>query len=224
MSHTATCHLDPDHTHDLPEIDQRSTAGLKAVGLSLGLLVSTAVAQAVVFAMSGSAALLADLIHNLGDALTAVPVGIAFLLRSVKAERYAGMMVVVAILVSMAVAAVTAIDKLINRDAPDHLVALAIAGAIGVVGNAAAARVRTRAGKKLGSDALVADGHHARVDAIVSVGVVLSAGVVALGFPLADPLIALGITIMIAHIARDAWLTVCGREHEPGHRHKHPTK
>jgi cation diffusion facilitator family transporter len=187
-------------------------------------LVITAVAQAVVFALSGSAALLADLIHNVGDALTAVPVGIAFLLRSVKAERYAGMMVLVAILVSMAIAAVTAIDKLINRDAPDHLVALAIAGAIGVVGNAAAARVRTRAGKKLGSDALVADGHHARVDAIVSVGVILSAGVVAIGFPIADPLIALGITIMIAHIARDAWLTVSGRGHEPGHRHKHPTK
>lgn len=219
MSHTPTCHLDPAHTHDLAEIDQRSRAGLRAVGVSLGLLVITAAAQAVVFTFSGSAALLADLIHNLGDALTAVPVGIAFMLRSVKAERHAGVMVVVAILVSMAVAAVTAIDKLINREVPDHLVALAIAGAIGVVGNAAAARVRTRAGKKLSSDALVADGHHARVDAIVSVGVILSAGVVALGFPVADPIIALGITAMIGHIARDAWRTVRGDHDHLSHDH-----
>lgn len=214
MSHTVTCHLDPNHTHDLPEIEGRSKAGLQAVGLSLGLLLLTAVAQAVVFALSGSAALLADLIHNLGDALTAVPVGIAFLMHSAKAERSAGVMVVVAILVSMAVAAMTAIDKLINRDAPDHLLALAVAGAIGVLGNAAAARVRTRAGQKLGSAALVADGHHARIDAIVSVGVILSAGVVALGFPVADPIIALGITAMIGHIARDAWRTVRGHDHD----------
>lgn len=184
----------------------------------MAVLGLTAAVQAAVFVLSGSAALLADLIHNLGDALTAVPVGIAFLLRSVKAERAAGVLVVVAILVSMAVAAATAIDKLIGGEAPTELATLAVAGAVGVVGNAVAARIRTRAGRRLDSAALIADGHHARVDAIVSLGVILSAGVVALGFPIADPIIALAITAMIGHIARDAWRTVRGDEH---HHHHH---
>lgn len=165
--------------------------------------------------------MVADLIHNVGDALTAVPVGIAFWLRSANAERRAGVLVVVAILVSMAVAAVTAIDKLISRTAPDNLLTLALAGVVGVVGNALAARVRTRAGNRLDSPALVADGHHARVDAVVSAGVILSAGVVAMGFPIADPIIALVITAMIGHIALDAWHTVGGRDHHHGQEHGH---
>jgi divalent metal cation (Fe/Co/Zn/Cd) transporter len=191
--------------------------GLRAVGLSLGILVATAIAQAIVFLSSGSVALLADLIHNVGDALTALPVGVAFLLRSAKAERYAGWAVVLAIAVSMIVAGATAVDKLINPVTPDHLLVLALAGMIGVVGNGIAAGVRTRAGRKLRSSSLVADGHHAKVDALVSGGVVLTSALVGVGVPLADPIVALLITAMIGHVLVDAWRTVSGRER--GHTH-----
>ena len=191
--------------------------GLRAVGLSLGILVATAIAQAIVFLSSGSVALLADLIHNVGDALTALPVGVAFLLRSAKAERYAGWAVVLAIAVSMIVAGATAVDKLINPVTPDHLLVLALAGMIGVVGNGIAAGVRTRAGRKLRSPALVADGHHAKVDALVSGGVVLTSALVGVGVPLADPIVALLITAMIGHVLVDAWRTVSGRGR--GHTH-----
>src|SRR5680860_719471 len=121
MSHTPTCELEGPHSHATPSVDARMHSGLRAVSLSLGILIATAVAQGVVFLSSGSVALLADLIHNLGDALTAVPVGIAFLLRSARAEKYAGWAVVLAIAVSMIVAGATAVDKLINRETPDHL-------------------------------------------------------------------------------------------------------
>jgi cation diffusion facilitator family transporter len=191
--------------------------GLRAVSLSLGILVATAITQAIVFLSSGSVALLADLIHNVGDALTALPVGIAFLLRSAKAERYAGWAVVLAIAASMAVAGVTAVDKLINPKTPDHLLVLALAGIIGVVGNGIAAGVRTRAGRKLRSPALIADGHHAKVDALVSGGVVLASALVGVGVPLADPIVALLITAMIGHVLVDAWRTVSGRERDHTH-------
>ncbi|MQA99034.1 MAG: hypothetical protein GEU78_01865 [Actinobacteria bacterium] len=213
MSHTATCYLDPAHTHDEPELDARTREGLLAVGVSLAILGFTAIAQFLVFLASGSAALFADLVHNVGDALTAVPVGLAFLLRSQRAERYAGLMVVFAIAVSGVVAGGVAVDKLINGHTPDHLLVLAVAGAIGVVGNGIAARVRTRAGKKLNSPALVADGHHAKVDAVVSGGVALSSVLVGVGLPIADPLIALAITAMIGHITWEAWRTVHGHGH-----------
>ena len=155
--------------------------------------------------------------HNVGDALTALPVGIAFLLRSARAEKYAGWAVVLAIAVSMTVAGATAVHKLINRETPDHLLILALAGIIGVVGNEIAAQVRTRAGHKLGSPALIADGHHARVDALVSGGVVLASALIGVGVPLADPIVALLITVMIGHVLVDAWSTVTGRNH--GHSH-----
>jgi cation diffusion facilitator family transporter len=162
----------------------------------------------VIFVFSGSVALLADLIHNVGDALTAVPLGIAFLLRSPRAEGYAGLAVVGAIFVSACVAAYEAIDRLITPEAPDHLYALALAGVIGFGGNLVAAQVRTRAGRKLDSPALVADGDHARADALVSLGVVLSAAIVALGFEIGDPLIALVITAIILRITWQSWRTV----------------
>lgn len=213
MSHTATCDLDPNHTHDLPELDRRTRQGLRAVVSALGILAATAALQVAVYAASGSVALLADLIHNVGDGLTAVPIGIAFLLRSARAERSAGGTVGFAIAVSGVVAGVTAVDKLMDPQTPDNLEPLAMAGAIGFVGNAVAARVRSRAGERLGSAALIADGDHARVDASVSGGVVLSAILVGLGWPLADPLIALAITIMIGHIAWEAWETIRGDQH-----------
>lgn len=208
MSHTATCDLDPNHAHEKPDLDRRARRGVRAVGLSLGILGLTAAAQAAIFLFSGSVALLADLIHNVGDAVTAVPLGLAFVARSVKAERYSGMAVVVAIFVSGVVAGISAVEKLINPYTPRYLAVLAVAGAVGVVGNGVAARVRTRAGRELDSPALIADGHHAKVDALVSAGVVLSAAGVGLGFPVIDPLIALVITGVIGHIVWDAWKTV----------------
>ena len=202
-------HEDHGHAHGLvdPSI-KRSREGLRAVSISLLVLGVTAVAQAVIFVLSGSVALLADLIHNVGDALTAVPLGIAFLLRSPRAEGYAGLAVVGAIFVSACVAAYEAIDRLITPEALDHLYALALAGVIGFGGNLVAAWVRTRAGRKLDSPALVADGDHARADAIVSLGVVLSAAVVALGLEIGDPLIALVITAIILRITWQSWRTV----------------
>ena len=198
-----------DHSHGLvdPSI-KRSRDGLRAVAISLAVLGLAAGIQALIFVLTGSVALLADLVHNFGDALTAVPLGIAFVLRSDRAERYAGLAVVVAIFVSACVAAYEAVERLINPERPSHLVALALAGLVGFGGNMIAARVRTRAGRKLDSPALVADGNHARVDALVSLGVVLSAVVVALGFDAGDALIALAITAIILRITWQSWVTV----------------
>jgi cation diffusion facilitator family transporter len=199
--------LSHSHGHIDPSI-KRSRAGLRAVGLSLLVLGLAALAQGAIFVLSGSVALLADLIHNVGDALTAVPVGVAFLLRSERAENYAGLAVVLAIFISACVAAWQAIERLINPDAPEHLFALGLAGLVGFGGNLVAAVIRTRAGRRLNSAALVADGDHARVDAIVSLGVVLSAIGVALGAELADPVVALAITAIVLRITWQSWRTV----------------
>jgi cation diffusion facilitator family transporter len=204
-----------DHSHGLvdPSI-RRSRAGVRAVLWALAVLAATAAVQAAILVATGSIALLADLIHNVGDALTAVPLGIAFLMRSDRAERLAGLAVVAAIFVSAAVAGYEAVDRLINPHTPSHLAALALAGAAGFAGNWVAARIRTRAGRRLDSPALVADGAHARADAYVSLGVVASAVVVALGAPVADPLIGLAITLVILRITWQSWQTVRG-----GHAH-----
>ena len=207
-------HADHGHSHGLVHDSiKRSREGIRAVAFSLAVLGATAIAQTLIFVLSGSVALLADLIHNFGDALTAVPLGIAFFLRSARAERLAGLAVVAAIFVSACVAAVEAIERLINPNAPDHLLALAVAGAIGYGGNWVAARIRTRAGHRLDSAALIADGAHARADAYVSLGVVASAAAVALGAPLADPLIGLAITLVILRITWQSWGTVRGHDH-----------
>src|SRR6266540_1962222 len=202
------------HSHGLvdPSI-KRSRAGLRAVGVSLGVLGATAATQAAIYVATGSVALLADLIHNFGDALTAVPLGTAFLLRSPNAERYAGLGVVLAIFVSACIAAVFAIEKIISPHAPEHLLALGIAGAVGFLGNEVAAQVRLSAGRRLDSPALVADGYLARTDGFVSLGVMLSAVLVALGLPLADPIIAIVITAVILQITWQSWETVRGHEH-----------
>jgi divalent metal cation (Fe/Co/Zn/Cd) transporter len=200
-----------DHSHGLVhESIKRSREGIRAVSLSLAALGLTAIAQTVVFIASGSIALLADLIHNFGDALTAVPLGIAFALRSQVAERRAGLAVVVAIFISACVAGVEAVGRLIHPSAPTHLAALALAGGIGYAGNLIAARIRLSAGQKLDSPALIADGHHARADAYVSLAVIASAIVVALGAPVADPLIGLAITLVILRITWQSWATVRG--------------
>src|SRR3954465_5590919 len=132
---------DHGHSHGLVHDSiKRSREGIQAVLISLGVLGAAAVAQTLVFALSGSVALLADLVHNFGDALTAVPLGIAFWLRSERAEHGAGLFVVAAIFISACVAGFEAVRRLIDPTPPDHLWALAAAGAIGFVGNHIAAR------------------------------------------------------------------------------------
>jgi divalent metal cation (Fe/Co/Zn/Cd) transporter len=219
-SHRRGAHRDHDHDRDhhggehghshglVDDSIKRSREGIRAVSLSLGVLGLATVLQALVFAASGSVALLADMIHNGGDALTAVPLGIAFMLRSREAEGYAGLAVVAAISISALVGGFEALDRLIHPSTPADLWALAGAGVIGFLGNWTAAAIRTRAGSRLGSAALVADGNHARADAYVSLAVVASAAVVAVGAPIADPLIGLAITLVILRITWQSWRTV----------------
>jgi cation diffusion facilitator family transporter len=202
------------HSHGLVDRSLvRSREGLRAVGLSLAILGLAAVAQLVLFIATNSIALLADLIHNFGDAATAIPLGAAFALRSARAERWAGLAVVLAIFVSACVAGVEAVNRLVHPARPDALLVLAGAGLIGFAGNRLAARVRLRAGRRLDSPALIADGHHAEADAYVSLGVVASAAVVAAGFTAGDPLIGLLITAVILRITWQSWRTVRGSAH-----------
>jgi cation diffusion facilitator family transporter len=205
------------HSHGLIDASiKRSREGLRAVAVSLAVLALGACAQLVIFLASGSVALLADLIHNFGDASTAIPLAVAFAMRSARAERIAGLFVVLAIFVSACVAGVESISRLIHPHAPTHLAALAAAGLIGFGANWAAAIVRTRAGRRLDSPALIADGNHARADSYVSLAVVASALVVAIGLPIADPLIGLAITAIILKITWDSWQTVSGHDHSHG--------
>lgn len=199
------------HSHGLVDDSiKRSREGLRAVSLALLVLGLTAAVQVLVFLASGSVALLADLIHNFGDASTAIPLGVAFALRSARAERWTGLAVVIAIFASACVAGYEAIDRLIDPRPVEALGALAAAGALGFAGNWVAAIIRSRAGRRLDSPALVADGAHARADAYVSLAVVASAGAVGAGVQIADPLIGLGITLVILRITWDSWLTVRG--------------
>ncbi len=205
---------DHGHSHGLVHASiKRSREGLRAVVISLVVLAATAALQALVFALGGSVALLADLIHNGGDALTAVPLGAAFLLRSFRAERWAGYFVVATIFASACVAFAESVDRLFNPEALTHLWALAGAGVVGFLGNEAAAWVRLRAGRRLDSPALLADGLHARTDGILSLAVVASAAFVALGVSIADPLIGIVVTVVILRITWHSFLTV---RNDPG--------
>ena len=188
----------------------RSREGVRAVAVSLAVLAAAAAAQTAVFVASGSVALLADVIHNYGDALTALPLGVAFFLRSARGERLAGLAVVLAIAVSACVALYETVERFIHPEHLTHLGLLALAGVIGFVGNEVAARYRLRAGRRLNSPALVADGQHAQADGLVSLGVVASAGFVSLGAHVADPLIGLAITALILRITWQSWRTVSG--------------
>jgi cation diffusion facilitator family transporter len=213
-------HDDHDHAHDHDHRDHghtrglidpsivRSRDGVRTVAISLGVLGATAGLQAAIFALTGSVALLADLIHNFGDALTAVPLGIAFFLRSARGEKLAGLAVVLAIFASACVALYETIQRFIHPQTLTHLWVLAAAGALGFIGNEIAAQVRLRGGRRLHSPALIADGNHARVDGYVSLGVIGSAIVVALGAPIGDPIIGLAITLVILRITWDSWRTI----------------
>jgi cation diffusion facilitator family transporter len=210
-------HAHGEHGHSHGLMDRsivRSREGVKAVAISLGVLAVAAIVQTAIFVLSGSVALLADLIHNFGDALTAVPLGIAFFLRSFRVEKFAGLVVVFVIFVSACVALYETIVRLINPQELTHLWVLAAAGLVGFIANEIAARVRLRAGRRLNSPALIADGNHARVDGFVSLGVIASAAVVGMGVEIADPIIGLVITIVILKITWDSWRTV--RATNPG--------
>src|SRR5262249_23757634 len=199
------------HSHGL--VDRsivRSRDGVRTVAISLAVLGVAAGAQTVVFVATNSVALLADLIHNFGDALTALPLGVAFYLRSARGEKLAGLFVVFAIFVSACVALFETIDRLLHPQDLAHLWALAAAGVIGFLGNEIAARVRLRGGKRLNSPAPIAGGHPARSDGFVSLGVVASAAVVAAGVRIADPIIGLLITVVILKITWDSWRTIRG--------------
>ena len=155
------------HGHGYGRIDPsitRSRDGLRVVATSLAVPGITAIIQVVIYAATGSVALLADLIHNAGDALTAIPLGAAFIVRSLKVEKRAGYFVVATIFVSACVALWQSIERLINPHALSHLVILALAGVIGFLGNEAAAYVRLTGGRRLDSPPLIADGYHARTD------------------------------------------------------------
>jgi divalent metal cation (Fe/Co/Zn/Cd) transporter len=209
-----------EHGHSHGLVDRsilRSRAGIKAVSLSLAVLTITAVAQTAIYVVVLSVALLADLIHNFGDALTAIPLGLAFFLRSARAERWAGLAVVGTIFVSAVVALVQTILRFIHPHTLTHLWWLAAAGVIGFVGNEIAAQIRLRAGKRLSSPALIADGNHARADGFVSLGVLASAALVALGAQMADPVIGLIITLVILRITWQSWRTISTTE--PGEMH-----
>lgn len=207
------------HSHDAADsIDDALTSsneGVRAVKLSLVALAVTAALQTLVVLSSGSVALLADTVHNLSDALTAIPLWIAFVLgRRAATRRYtygfgraedlAGLFVVAMIALSAVVAGWEAIDRLLHPRSVNHLGWVAAAGLLGFAGNELVAVYRIRVGRRIGSAALVADGLHARTDGYTSLAVVAGAGGVAAGWRLADPVIGLVITVAILAVLRTA--------------------
>ncbi|MDW5614467.1 MULTISPECIES: cation diffusion facilitator family transporter [Mycolicibacterium] len=207
------------HSHDASDsIDdalESSAAGIRAVKISLLVLGATTVGQLAIVAVSGSVALLADTIHNFSDAMTAIPLWIAFALGTRaatrrytygfgRAEDIAGLFVVAMIALSAVVAGVESIRRLINPVAIEHVGWVAAAGLVGFLGNEIVAVYRIRVGRRIGSAALVADGLHARTDGFTSLAVVLGAAGAALGFPLADPIVGLLITVAILAVLRTA--------------------
>jgi len=207
------------HSHDSADkVDsalEASREGMRCVKVSFAWLILTALVQTVIVYYTNSVALLGDTLHNYADALTAVPLAIAFIVgrrvatRSYtygygRAEDLAGIIVVVLIAASAFYAGYEAILRLQNPGEVTNLAVLAIAGVVGFLGNEIVAQYRIRTGRKIGSAALVADGLHARTDGFTSLAVVVSAAGAWLGFPLADPIIGLLITVAILFVLRDA--------------------
>jgi cation diffusion facilitator family transporter len=207
------------HSHDSADsIDaalESSAQGIRAVKISLAALGITAALQLLIVLASGSVALLADTVHNVSDALTALPLWIAFVVgrRAAnrrytygygRAEDLAGLFIVAMIALSAVIAAVEAVRRLINPVPVEHLGWVALAGLIGFIGNELVALYRIRVGRSIGSAALVADGLHARTDGFTSLAVLIGAAGVAAGFPLADPLVGLVITAAILGVLRTA--------------------
>ncbi|MER7455878.1 cation diffusion facilitator family transporter [Micromonospora sp. NPDC126480] len=207
------------HSHDSRmKIDpalESSRDGLRALWISLVGLGITALAQAVIVVLSGSVALLGDTLHNVADALTAVPLAIAFLLgrRAAtraytygygRAEDLAGIIIVLVIAGSAVAAAWTAVDRLLHPTDVTHLPWVAAAGLVGFIGNETVARYRIRVGRRIGSAALIADGLHARTDGFTSLAVLAAAGGAALGWRWADPVVGLAIAIAITFVLKNA--------------------
>ena len=207
------------HSHDAADkVDaamEASAQGIRALWMSLAVLGGTAVLQAAVVAVSGSVALLGDTLHNAADALTAVPLGIAFVVgRRPPTRRYtygygraedlAGVAIVVVIAASSVLAAYEAITRLAHPRPVTNLIAVAVAALIGFTGNELVARYRIRVGRKIGSAALVADGLHARTDGFTSLAVLAGAGGVAIGWGWADPVVGLVITVAILAVGWQA--------------------
>ncbi|WP_435056515.1 cation diffusion facilitator family transporter [Streptomyces noursei] len=212
-------HAVTPHSHEARDkVDpalEGSREGLRTLWLSLAVLGLTTVVQAAVFALSGSVALLGDALHNAADALTAVPLGVAFLLgRRAATRRYtygygraedlAGVVIVLTIAASAVPALYAAVDRLLHPQDVAHLWAVAAAALAGFVGNEWVARYRIRTGRRIGSAALVADGLHARTDGFTSLAVLLGAGGSALGWRAADPAVGLLITVAILLVLKDA--------------------
>jgi len=223
--HTITHVVRPHSHHSADKVDRRletSREGLRTVWWSFAVLMGTAVMQAAVVMVSGSVALLGDTLHNLADALTAVPLAIAFVVgRRAATRRYtygygraedlAGVAVVVLITLSAAVATYEAIDRLLHPRPVSNVGLVAAAAVVGFLGNEAVAQWRIRVGRRIGSAALVADGLHARTDGFTSLAVLLGAGGVAIGWRWADPVIGLAITAAILAVLKDAALEVYRR-------------
>ncbi|NEO31823.1 MAG: cation transporter [Symploca sp. SIO3C6] len=223
-SHTHN-HAEYKHAHTHGSIDPEITSserGIWAVKWSFVGLMITVTVQAIVFWISGSVALLADLIHNIGDAVTAIPLGIAFLMARWKpnqrfsygygrAEDLAGVAIVALVLLSALITGYESINRFLHPQSLEHLGALSIAAVIGFIGNEVVALFRIRVGKEIGSVALVADGYHARADGLVSLSVGLSALGLWLGYPWADPVIGLLITLVLLQIVWDASKTIFTR-------------
>jgi len=212
-------HAVTPHSHDTAmAVDnalEASDRGMRALLLSLSVLGATAAIQAVVAALSGSVALLGDTLHNVADALTALPLGLAFWLGRRppnrrytygygRAEDLAGVVIVVLIAASSALAAYEAVSRLVSPAHVHHLWAVAAAAVVGFAGNEVVARYRIRVGRDIGSAALVADGLHARTDGFTSLSVLIGAGGVAIGWRWADPVVGLVITVAILVVLRDA--------------------
>jgi cation diffusion facilitator family transporter len=207
------------HSHDSADsVDsalESSARGIRAVKISLIALGVTAILQSLVVVVSGSVALLADTVHNFSDALTAVPLWIAFVVgrRAAnrrytygygRAEDLAGLFIVAMIAASAVLAAVESVRRLLDPAPVQHVGWVALAGLIGFAGNELVAVYRIRVGRAIGSAALVADGLHARTDGLTSLAVLAGAGGVAAGFPLADPIVGLVITVAILAVLRTA--------------------
>ncbi|AKZ60336.1 conserved membrane protein of unknown function [Streptomyces ambofaciens ATCC 23877] len=219
-------HLLRPHSHEAADkVDaamETSREGMRTLWISLLVLGITTVVQGVIVAMSGSVALLGDTVHNAADALTAIPLGIAFLLGRRpanrrytygygRAEDLAGILIVVTIAASAALAAYAAVDRMLNPRDVTHLWAVAGAALAGFIGNEWVARYRIRTGRRIGSAALVADGLHARTDGFTSLAVLLGAAGAALGWRAADPVVGLLITLAILIVLKDAAREVCRR-------------
>ena len=210
------------HLHRVPAVHDASARGIWALQVSLVGLLATALLQAAVVALSGSVALLADTLHNFADALTSVPLWIAFRLsrrgRTARfsygyhrAEDAAGLAILLVILGSAVWAGYEVVSRLAAPVAPSRLPLAMAAAAVGAIGNEVVARVRLRVGREMGSAALVADGQHARIDALTSLAAFAGLGGVGLGFPLADPLAGFLITVGIVGILWDVGRDVLAR-------------